>query len=584
MRIFKYISKLGWILLVIAAGLIVFQVWLDLKSPEYMAELTTLIQEQESSMHDVWMNGLWMLLCCLGSLATSALVAVISAKIASDFSATLREKIYDKVMSFSMAEIGAFSTASLITRTTNDITQVQMLITMGLQSLIRAPVLAIWAICKISNASWQWTVATVIAVVIMVAAVVIVICIALPKFRKLQKLTDDVNRVTRENLSGIRVVRAYNAEDYQEQKFDTANEKLSRTNLFTNRTMAFLNPIISMVMNGLSLAIYWIGAFMVNAIDPENSLERITLFSNSLAFTTYGLQVVMAFMMLVMIFIMLPRAMVSIRRLNEVLDTELIIKDGEVTESPITTGDIEFHNVSFSYPDSEGGEHVLSDIDFSVRGGETLALIGATGSGKSSIINLIPRFYDATEGEVIVDGVNVKDYNQHYLRDKIGYISQKSVLFSGDIESNVNYGTNNVTEDGVQEALQVAQASNFVNTNPDGIHAYVAQNGDNFSGGQKQRLSIARGIARKPEILIFDDTFSALDYATDRKLRTALKQYCANTTKIYVSQRIGTIRDCDQILVIDEGRIVGKGTHDELIKNCPVYQEIALSQLSAEEL
>ncbi len=584
MRIFKYINKLGWILLVIAAGLIVFQVWLDLKSPEYMSQLTTLIQDGESEMHDVWMTGLWMLLCCLGSLASAALVAVLSAKIASDFSAALREKIYDKVMSFSMAEIGAFSTASLITRTTNDITQIQMLITMGLQSLIKAPVLAIWAICKISGGSWQWTVATVVAVAIMVVAVVVVVCIALPKFRQLQKLTDDVNRVTRENLNGIRVVRAYNAEEYQENKFDKANEKLSRTNLFTNRTMAFLNPIISMVMNGLSLAIYWIGAAVVNGIDPSNALERMETFSNSLAFTTYGLQVVMAFMMLVMIFIMLPRAMVSIRRINEVLDTELIIKDGEVTESPITTGDIEFHNVSFSYPDSEGGEHVLSDIDFSVRGGETLALIGATGSGKSSIINLIPRFYDATEGEVIVDGVNVKDYNQHYLRDKIGYISQKSVLFSGDIESNVNYGTNNVTEDGVQEALQVAQAANFVNTNSDGIHAYVAQNGDNFSGGQKQRLSIARGIARKPEILIFDDTFSALDYATDRKLRSALKQYCANTTKIYVSQRIGTIRDCDQILVIDEGKIVGKGTHDELIKNCPVYQEIALSQLSAEEL
>ncbi len=584
MRIFKYISKLGWCLLVIAAGLIVLQVWLDLKSPEYMSQLTTLIQENESSMHDVWMNGLWMLLCCLGSLATSAIVAVLASKISSDFSAALREQVYDKVMSFSMAEIGTFSTASLITRTTNDITQIQFLITMGLQSIIRAPVMAIWAICKINNASFEWTLATIIAVVVMVVGVVVCICVAMPKFRKLQKLTDDVNRVTRENLNGIRVVRAYNAEDYQENKFEDANTALSRTNLFTNRTMAFLMPIIQMVMNGLSLAIYWIGAALVNGIDPSEQMERMVMFSNSLAFTSYALQVVMAFMMLVMIFIMLPRALVSIRRVNEVLDTECIIKNGTVTESPINTGDIEFHNVSFSYPDSEGGESVLTDIDFTVSGGQTVALIGATGCGKSSIINLIPRFYDVSEGEVIVDGVNVKDYDEHYLRDKIGYISQRSQLFSGDVESNINYGTNNCTEDEVQEALQVAQAANFVNSKEEGIHSYVAQNGDNFSGGQKQRLSIARGIARHPEILIFDDTFSALDYATDRKVRTALKQYCANTTKIIVSQRIGTIRDCDLILVIDEGKIVGKGTHDELIENCEVYKEIALSQLSAEEI
>ncbi|MCD8194947.1 MAG: ABC transporter ATP-binding protein/permease [Coprobacillus sp.] len=615
MKILKCISKWNWVLVVLGVGLIVFQVYLDLKSPEYMQEITVLIETEGSEMRDIWINGGWMLLCCLGSMATSVVVAIISSRVSSDFSAALREKVYNQVMAFSPTEIRNFSTASLITRTTNDITQIQVLITMGFQVIVRAPVTAIWAICKISSSAWQWTLSVGVAVVLLIVIVAICIGIAMPKFRKLQKLTDDVNRVTRENVNGIRVVRAYNAEDYQENKFDNANNNLSKTNRFTNRTMSFMNPSIQMIMNGLSLAIYWIGAYLINAVSAGE--ERLTLFSEMMVFSSYGMQVVMAFMMLVMIFIVLPRSIVSIRRVNEVLNTDPAIKDGEglftievddgsgtgnlvpalaLADGTIvpsytdqegnlkqsTKGEVEFRNVSFQYADAK--ESVIGDINFKITQGQSVAIIGATGCGKSTVINLIPRFFDATDGQVLVDGVDVRQYTQHELRDKIGYISQKSTLFQGTIESNINYGDNNASKDDIDEAITVSQSYQFVYRKPEGVESYVAQGGDNFSGGQKQRLSIARGIARKPEILIFDDTFSALDYSTDKKVRKALKTYCADSTRIIVSQRIGTIKDCDQIFVMEDGKIVGSGTHDYLIENCETYKEIALSQLSEEEL
>ncbi len=616
MKIFKYISKLGWCLLAVAVGLLVLQVWLDLKSPEYMQQITLLIETDGSEMRDVWINGGWMLLCCLGSLLTSVCVAIISSKIASDFSATLRAKVYEQVMSYSPTEFRKFSTASLITRTTNDITQVTVLITMGLQMLIRAPIIAIWALIKISNSAWQWTMTVGIAVALLVVVVAIIIAIVLPKFRKLQKLTDNLNRVTRENLSGLPVVRAYNADQYQMDKFYNANEELCRTNLFTSRTLSFLNPTIQLIMNGISLAIYWIGAFLIEALDVVT--DRIELFSEMVVFSSYAMQVVMAFMMLVMIFIILPRSIVSINRINQVLNTEPSIKDGpgftvsdindeegnlvrrilldkdgnevpsvmdeEGNVTMATKGEITFDHVYFSYADSNGEEAVISDINFHINKGETVAFIGATGCGKSTIINLIPRFYDTTEGEVYVDGINIKDYKQEDLRSKIGYISQKSTLFSGTIRENIDYGDNNADEKAIEDALHVSQSSSFVNKLNDGVDAYVAQNGDNYSGGQKQRISIARGIARRPEILIFDDTFSALDFATDKRVRKALKTYCEGSTKLIVSQRIGTIKDADQIFVVEDGKIVGAGKHADLIETCETYKEIALSQLSAEEL
>ncbi|MCD8195440.1 MAG: ABC transporter ATP-binding protein/permease [Coprobacillus sp.] len=615
MKIIKCISKWNWVWIVVGVGLIVFQVYLDLKSPEYMQEITVLIETEDSEMRDIWINGGWMLLCCLGSMATSVIVAIISSKVSSDFSAALREKVYNQVMSFSPTEIRNFSTASLITRTTNDITQIQVLITMGFQVIVRAPVTAIWAICKISNSAWQWTLSVGLAVVILIVVVAVCVGIALPKFRKLQKLTDDVNRVTRENVNGIRVVRAYNAEDYQENKFNDANAALSKTNRFTNRTMSFMSPSIQMIMNGLSLAIYWIGAYLINAVSAGE--ERLTLFSEMMVFSSYGMQVVMAFMMLVMIFIILPRSIVSIRRVNQVLNTDPAIKDGQgftvvdvddgsgsgnlvpalaLADGTIvpsytdeggnlkqsTKGEIEFRDVSFQYADAK--ESVIGNINFKITQGQSVAIIGATGCGKSTVINLIPRFFDATSGQVLVDGVDVKEYTQHDLRDKIGYISQTSTLFQGTIEDNINYGDNNASKEDIEEAITVSQSYQFVYRKPEGVESYVAQGGENFSGGQKQRLSIARGIARKPEILIFDDTFSALDYSTDKKVRKALKTYCADSTRIIVSQRIGTIKDCDQIFVMEDGKIVGSGTHDYLIENCETYKEIALSQLSEEEL
>ena len=582
-KLLKNLPKRNWLMMLFAIGFVVLQVWLDLTIPDYMADITALVQTDGSKMADIMAAGGKMLLCAFGSLAATVVVAIISSRIASDFSAVLRAKLFNKVQGFSMEEIGRFSTASLITRSTNDVTQVQMFVTMGFQVLIKAPILAIWAVCKISAKSWQWTFSTGVAVAVLLIIVGLCVSIALPKFKKLQELTDDINRVTRENITGINVVRAYNAEKYQESKFETANNNLTKTQLFTSRTMSFMMPGIQLIMSGLPLAIYWIGAYLINKADM---MSKITLFSAMVPFSSYAMQIVMAFMMMVMVFIILPRASVAAKRINEVLDTEATIEDGDkdIKDSGIR-GEIEFKNVNFKYPDAE--DYVLSDISFSVKKGETLAIIGATGCGKSTVINLIPRFYDVTEGEVLVDGVNVKDYKQKELRNKIGYVSQKATLFGGTVKSNIAYGDNGkdgFMESDIVDSVYVAQASEFVEKMGEGYDSYIAQGGGNLSGGQKQRLSIARAVCRHPEIFIFDDSFSALDYRTDRALRSALKKECADATKIIVAQRIGTIRDADKIIVLENGTIAGMGKHDELMKNCEVYRQIAYSQLSKEEL
>lgn len=582
-KLLKNLPKRNWLMMLFAIGFVVLQVWLDLTIPDYMADITALVQTDGSKMADIMAAGGKMLLCAFGSLAATVVVAIISSRIASDFSAVLRAKLFNKVQGFSMEEIGRFSTASLITRSTNDVTQVQMFVTMGFQVLIKAPILAIWAVCKISAKSWQWTFSTGVAVAVLLIIVGLCVSIALPKFKKLQELTDDINRVTRENITGINVVRAYNAEKYQESKFETANNNLTKTQLFTSRTMSFMMPGIQLIMSGLPLAIYWIGAYLIN---KAYMMSKITLFSDMVTFSSYAMQIVMAFMMMVMVFIILPRASVAAKRINEVLDTEATIEDGDkdIKDSGIR-GEIEFKNVNFKYPDAE--DYVLSDISFSVKKGETLAIIGATGCGKSTVINLIPRFYDVTEGEVLVDGVNVKDYKQKELRNKIGYVSQKATLFGGTVKSNIAYGDNGkdgFMESDIVDSVYVAQASEFVEKMGEGYDSYIAQGGGNLSGGQKQRLSIARAVCRHPEIFIFDDSFSALDYRTDRALRSALKKECADATKIIVAQRIGTIRDADKIIVLENGTIAGMGKHDELMKNCEVYRQIAYSQLSKEEL
>lgn len=582
LKLLKYLTRGDWGLAVLALGFIVAQVWLDLTMPDYMSEITTLVQTEGSAMSDILIAGGKMLACALGSFAASIVAAVCAARIAANFAATLREKLFDQVQSFSMAEIGKFSTASLITRSTNDVMQVQMLIVMGLQVLLKAPIMAVWAIFKIAGKSWQWTMSTGVAVAVLLLIVVVCIIVAMPKFRQLQKLTDDINRVTRENLTGLNVIRAYNAEGYQEDKFEDANQRLTKTQLFANRTMAFLMPSIQMVMSGLTLAVYWIGAYLV---ENAQMADKLPIFSDMIVFSQYAMQVVMAFMMLVMIFIILPRASVAAKRILEVLNTHSSIQDGSVTQSkPGMKGEIEFRNVSFRYPDADGD--VLQNITFTAHQGETVALIGATGCGKSTVINLIPRFYDATQGQVLVDGVDVREYNQHALRDKIGYVSQKSILFSGTVASNVAYGDNGKpsSEEEVAQAVRTAQAEEFVLKMPEKYDGYIAQGGSNLSGGQKQRLSIARAVCRHPEIFIFDDSFSALDYKTDRTLRETLQKECGDSTRIIVAQRIGTIRDADKIIVLEEGKIAGMGKHDQLMASCPVYQQIALSQLSKEEL
>ena len=581
--VFQNLKKTDWLLAAVCLAFIALQVWLDLKTPDETAEITTLVQTAGSTMGEILSAGGMMLLCSLGSLAASVVTAICAARIAATLGATLRGRLFSKVQSFSMEEIGRFSTASLITRSTNDVTQIQMLIVLGLQMLLRAPIMAVFAIYKIAGKQWEWTLATAVAVVVLLVVVGVCLLLATPKFRRMQKLTDDLNRVTRENLTGLRVVRAYNAEDYQETKFAQANAALTGNQLFAQRTLAFLLPSIQLVMSGLSLAIYWIGGVL---IDQAGMQAKLTLFSDMMVFSQYAIQVVMAFMMLVMIFMILPRASVAAHRIGEVLHTHPTILDGtQASGDPACPGQVEFRNVSFRYPDAE--EYVLKDISFTAKRGETVAIIGSTGCGKSTVVNLIPRFYDATEGQVLVDGVDVREYDQRSLRNKIGYVSQKATLFTGTIASNVAYGDNGEAPPSpadVQAAVATAQAEDFVSHMEVGYEGYVAQGGANLSGGQKQRLSIARAIARKPEILLFDDAFSALDYKTDRVLRSALDQTCQNTTRIIVAQRIGTIRDADQIIVLDDGQIAGIGKHQDLMQTCGVYQQIALSQLSKEEL
>ena len=582
-KLLKKLTKKDMALAGLAFLLILAQVYLNLTMPDYMSDMTVLVQTEGSAMADILAAGGKMLLCAVGSLLTAACIAVCAAKISANFSANLRGQVFNRVQSFSMEEIGRFSTSSLITRSTNDITQVQMVLVLGLEVFLKAPVTAVWAICKIAGKSWQWTATTGIAVIILLCIVGTCVMVAMPKFRKLQILTDNINRVTRENLTGLRVVRAYNAEDYQETKFEKANDELKRTQLFANRTMTILMPGIMLVMNGLTLAVYWVGAYLINDAGMQ---DKLTLFSDMIVFSQYAMQVVMAFMMLVMIFVLVPRASVAAKRINEVLDTEPAIEDGAETEAKAgMTGEVEFRHVSFKYPDAE--KNVLEDITFTAHKGDTVAFIGSTGCGKSTVINLIPRFYDATEGEVLVDGMNVKEYTQEALRNRIGYVSQKAILFSGTVAGNVAYGENGGKPAGredIVDAVHTAQADEFVEKLPDTYDGFIAQGGSNLSGGQKQRLSIARAICRHPEIMIFDDSFSALDYKTDRILRKALDEKCGDTTRLIVAQRIGTIRDADKIIVLDEGRIAGMGTHDELMKNCEVYRQIAFSQLSKEEL
>ncbi len=586
LRILKHLRWKEWLLVAACVVLIVGQVQLDLALPDYMSEITRLVQTEGSQMSDILLAGGKMLLCALGSMLLTVCTTFFTAQIASRFSARLRGEMYRKVVGFSNEEINRFSTASLITRTTNDISQLQMFFSFGMQSLIKAPIMAFIAVGKISTKSWEWSLLTGGVIAFVCVLLVFIMLYAVPRMKKMQTLTDNLNRITRENLTGLQVVRAYNAENYQEGKFARANEEMTRNSQQANIAMSVMNPGMNLAMNGLTLGIYWIGAALISAISltsPAAMMERIGLFSDMVVFMQYAMQVIMAFLMLVMIFVMLPRVTVSASRVNEVLDTKARIVDGKETQGkPGMKGEIEFRDVSFRYPDADGD--AIHHISFTAHHGQTVALIGATGCGKSSIINLIPRLYDATSGQVLVDGVDVRDYTQDALRSKIGFVPQKAFLFSGTVSSNVGYGEDNASGAAIRKAVAIAQAAEFVESPEVGYSGTVAQGGSNFSGGQKQRLSIARAVARDPEILVFDDSFSALDYKTDRALRQALREQTSGTTNIIVAQRIGTIRDADCILVIEDGAIVGKGTHRELMESCKVYQEIAYSQLSKEEL
>ncbi len=578
----RHFTKRDWIAVAGAVVLIALSVWLELLMPEYMKDITALIVIPGAEINDILIAGGKMLLCALASMLVTVLVTVITGFLASSYSYNVRAKLYDAVESFSMAEINRFSTSSLITRSTNDITQVQMMIVMGLLVIVRAPLMAILGIIKIADKSVEWTFSAGVAVVLVLIVLAICFLFAHPRFKKIQILTDNINRITRENLTGLRVIRAYNAEDYQKKKFEQANEEITKNNMTAHRIMAIMMPSMMLIMNGLSLIVYWIGAYL---IDGAPLMGKASLFLDMAVFSQYALMIIMAFMMLNMIFIMGPRAMVASKRINEVIDTKSSVTDGKGIDHTDKTGEIEFRNVGFRYPDAAEG--VLENISFTAKKGETVAIIGSTGCGKSTLINLIPRFYDCTEGEVLVDGENVKDYTLEQLHNKIGYIPQRAVLFSGDINTNVAYGDNGkdeYTQEDVSRALDIAQAKEIVENYPEGYEHPVAQGGSNLSGGQKQRICIARAICRKPEILIFDDSFSALDYKTDRTLRDALKKETADTTNIIVAQRIGTIKDADQIIVLDEGKIAGIGKHRELLETCKVYKEIALSQLSEEEL
>ena len=582
-KIFKQFNKKDWALVFAVAILIVFQVWLDLKLPDYMSEITRILQSEGYIIKDILVQGGYMLLCAFGSLGSAVIVGYITSFISADFSMNLRRRIFKKVEDFSMREIKKFETSSLITRTTNDVTQLEMLVAMGMQLIIKAPVMCIWAITKIINKNIEWSLLVLAGVAILLVTIGILLKIVYPRFEKVQKLIDGVNGVTRESVTGIRVVRAFNAEEYQENRFDKVNNDLTNMQLFNQKCFAILDPVMNIVMHFLTLGIYFIGAYL---IDAAHMVDKITLFSNMVVFSSYGMQVIMSFLMLAMIFMILPRASVSAKRINEVLDEELSLKDGTLDgNEALEVGTVEFKNVSFKYPDAS--EYVLKDISFKVNKGETVAFIGSTGSGKSTLINLIPRFYDATEGEVLIDGINIRDYKLKELHNKIGYVPQKAVMFMGSVKSNVGYGSVNGTKPTlgkIKEATDVAQASSFIKEMDGEYEAHIAQGGTNVSGGQKQRLSIARAIARDPEIYIFDDSFSALDFKTDATLRRALKEYTKDATSIIVAQRVGTIINADKIVVLNEGECVGIGTHKELLKSCKVYQEIVLSQLSKEEL
>lgn len=581
-KLFKNLTKREVLYAIICILLIVVQVWLELTIPDYMSEITQLVQTEGSKMADILREGTYMVGCALASLVCSIIVGYFAARVASSFSATIRKKIFDKVEKMGIAEIKKFSTSSLITRTTNDVTQVEMLIGMGLQAFIKAPIMAIWAIMKILNKGLEWSILTACCVAFLLFVVGTLMAVVLPRFRKVQKLIDRINSVMRENLTGIRVIRAFNAEKYQSNKFKDVNDELTNMQMFNQRCFSVMNPVMNIIMQGLTLGIYIIGAFL---IQEAGMLDKITLFSNMVVFSSYGIQVILSFLMLALIFMMVPRAQISAQRICEVLDEKISILDGDFDGQTDEVGTVEFKNVSFKYPDAD--DYILKNISFKVNRGETIAFIGSTGSGKSTLINLVPRFYDATEGEVLVDGVDVKDYTQEALHNKLGYVPQKAVMFTGTVASNVSYGDNGreeITRKKIEEAVEVAQASDFVLKMDKKYDSHIARGGTNVSGGQKQRLAIARAIARDPEIYIFDDSFSALDYKTDAVLRKELKKYTKNATSMIVAQRIGTIINADKIIVLDEGECVGIGTHKELLKNCPIYKEIALSQLSKEEL
>lgn len=582
-KLLKKLTKKDWLFVFISVLLIVFQVWLELKMPDYMSNITQLVQTKGADMKDILKEGSYMLLCALGSLLSAGIVGYFISGIAASFSFNVREAIFKKVLNLDTSEIKNFSTSSLITRTTNDITQVEMLIGMGLQLMIKAPITAAWAITKILGKSLEWSMATAVAVIILITTIIILMIIVMPRFKIVQNLIDKINSVTRENLTGIRVVRAFNAEKYQEDKFNKVNNDLTNTQMFNQKAFNILSPMMNIVMHTLTLSIYFIGALL---IDKALMGDKIVLFGDMIVFSSYAMQVIMSFLMLAMIFMMLPRANVSAKRINEVLDTEVTIEDGKVTKNKNgLRGTVEFKNVSFKYPDAD--EYILENISFTANEGDTVAFIGSTGSGKSTLINLIPRFYDATEGEILVNGINVKDYKEEYLHNIVGYVPQKAVMFSGTVESNITYGKSILDKPDkkkINEALKVSQAYEFVSKLEKKEKSHIAQGGTNVSGGQKQRLSIARTIARSPEIYIFDDSFSALDYKTDSVLRKELKKYTKKATSLIVAQRIGTIMNADKIIVLDKGKCVGIGTHSELMKTCEVYKEIALSQVTKEEL
>lgn len=578
-KLLKEFNKKDYFLVLVCTLLIIFQVWLDLRLPDYMSEITKLVQTEGSKMSDILSQGGYMLLCALGSLISAFIVGYLTSYISATFSQKTRKTLFTKVQSFSMEEIKKFKTSSLITRTTNDITNIQMFISMGLQMLIKAPITAVWAILKILGKNYRWSIATGVAVVVMLSVIGTLMLIVLPRFKIVQKLIDNINDKTRENLTGVRVIRAFNAEKYQEDRFEDANQKLTNTQMFNQRMMSIMSPTMYLIMNLLPLSIYVIGAGLINS---AGLFDRLNLFSDMVVFSSYAMQVIMAFLMLAMIFVMYPRASVSVERIMEVIDTKTKITDGEFLGNTKLKGEVEFKNVSFKYPDAD--EYVLKNISFKAKKGDTLALIGSTGSGKSTIVNLIMRFYDVTEGEILIDGKNIKEYKLETLYKKIGYVPQRAVMFNGSVKYNISYGDKKVSEKDMKNAAQIAQASEFIDKMPKGYDANVSSGGTNISGGQKQRLAIARAVAKDPEIFVFDDSFSALDYKTDYTLRKELKKNAKDKTNIIVAQRIGTILNADEIIVLENGFIKGCGTHAELLKKCKVYKEIALSQLSKEEL